>query len=185
MKISLIHNSCSVTLSFLAALVLGLTTSAKAQDTTYTWVTADNDQNYFNGTIVMDAPSGNDPVGDLSDVVSLTISDSAHSYTYTSSQFAAAYFSSGAPTVWNAQNIETLYIYFYDQISYSPDNVVYGAVSEGIYDPPNYFYTSYAPYGGDDLAGEWVNLAPVPEPSTFGLLTVGLVGALPLLRQRK
>src|SRR5208283_583678 len=68
-------------LIFLGSLVPGIATSVLAQDTTYVWQSADGDPFNIQGTIVLDSPSFAN--GSASDVVSMSITDTVDSYSWT------------------------------------------------------------------------------------------------------
>src|SRR5208337_535215 len=65
----------------LGAFVPGIANSVVAQDTTYVWQSADGDPFSIQGTIVLDSPSSAN--GSASDVVSMSITDTVDSYSWT------------------------------------------------------------------------------------------------------
>src|SRR5208282_4258051 len=67
--------------TLLGVLVSGIATSVLAQDTTYVWQSADGDPFNIQGTLVLDSPSSAN--GSASDVVSLSITDTVDSYSWT------------------------------------------------------------------------------------------------------
>src|SRR5208282_3706954 len=87
----------------LGAFVPGIATSVFAQDTTYVWQSADGDPFNIQGTLVLDSPSSAN--GSASDVVSLSITDTVDSYSWTP---ATGGLFTGAPFVafqWNPSQI--------------------------------------------------------------------------------
>jgi hypothetical protein len=157
-------------LIFLGALVPGIATSVVAQDTTYVWQSADGDPFSIQGTIVLDSPSSAN--GSASDVVSMSITDTVDSYSWTpaSGGGAGALFL-GTVFAWNPSQILEMDI---ETPGYGAHNIdaYFGVLPDGngeIFD----FSTGYVA----DQSGEWVAASTVPEPSTLQLLLL----AVPIL----
>ena len=160
-------------LMFLGSLVPGIATSVLAQDTTYVWQSADGDPFNIQGTLVLDSPSSAN--GSASDVVSLSITDTVDSYSWTP---ATGGLYTGAPFVvfqWNPSQILNM-----DLVTPGPSpefedadfdaHPGYGAIFDlSTAQPP-------VPYPGDQ-SGEWVAASTVPEPSALQLLLL----AVPIL----
>ena len=82
MTISRIYEKHEIqVLSASGAFVPGIATSVLAQDTTYVWQSADGDPFNIQGTVVLDSPSSAN--GSATDVVSLSITDTVDSYSWT------------------------------------------------------------------------------------------------------
>ena len=154
---------------FLGSLVPGIATSVLAQDTTYVWQSADGDPFNIQGTLVLDSPSSAN--GSASDVVSLSITDTVDSYSWTPAtggEVGALY--TGAPFVvfqWNPSRILSM-----DLSTPGPkpeyEDAYFAVLPDGngeIFD----FSTGYVA----DESGEWVAASTVPEPSTLQLLLLG------------
>jgi hypothetical protein len=151
------------------ALLLGIATSVVAQDTTYVWQSADGDPFNIQGTIVLDSPSSAN--GSASDVVFLSITDTADSYSWSP---ATGNLYTGAPFVvfqWNPSQILTMDLeplggpqFVLAQFVAHPG---YGAI----------FDESDGPISAEDESGEWVAASTVPEPSALQLLLL----AVPIL----
>src|SRR5208282_6592592 len=77
----LMKNTPLKLLMVFGSLFLGSTVPGFAQSTTYVWQSADGDPSDIQGTIVLDSPSSAN--GSASDVVSLTITDTVDSYSWT------------------------------------------------------------------------------------------------------
>jgi hypothetical protein len=157
-------------LMFLGSLVPGIATSVLAQDTTYVWQSADGDPFNIQGTLVLDSPSSAN--GSASDVVSLSITDTVDSYSWTP---ATGGLYTGAPFVvfqWNPSQILNM-----DLVTPGPSpefedadfdaHPGYGAIFDlSTAQPP-------VPYPGDQ-SGEWVAASTVPEPSALQLLLLAV-----------
>jgi hypothetical protein len=150
------------------ALLLGIATSVFAQDTTYVWQSADGDPFNIQGTIVLDSPSSAN--GSASDVVSLSITDTVDSYSWTpATGGGAGELFLGTVFAWNPNQILNMDLStpgpkpaFADaQFVAHPG---YGAIFDES--------VSYAISPGDQ-SGEWVAASTVPEPSTLQLLLLG------------
>jgi hypothetical protein len=163
-------------LVFLGAFVPGIATSVLAQDTTYVWQSADGDPFNIQGTLVLDSPSSAN--GSASDVVSLSITDTVDSYSWTPATgggVGALY--TGAPFVvfqWNPSRILSM-----DLSTPGPkpeyEDAYFAVLPDGngqIFD----FSVSYAISPGDS-SGEWVAASTVPEASALQLLLL----AVPIL----
>ena len=153
-------------LMLLGALVPGMTTSLVAQDTTYVWQSADGDPFNIQAAIVLDSPSSAN--GSASDVVSLCISDTVDTYSWTpASPGGVQGLWLGTTLAWNPSRILLMDIY---TPGYGLDNfdAAFGALPDGngeIFD-----FSVYQPVGVSDQSGEWVAASTVPEPSTLQLL---------------
>ena len=155
-------------LMLLAALVPGTTKSVFAQDTTYVWQSADGDPFNIQAAIVLDSSSSAN--GSASDVVSLYISDTVDTYSWTpASPGGVQGLWLGTTLAWNPSRILLMDIY---TPGYGLDNfdAAFEVVPDGngeIFD----FSTAQppVPYPGDQ-SGEWVAASTVPEPSTLQLL---------------
>ena len=160
-------------LALVGALVPGIATSVVAQDTIYVWQSADGDPFNIQGTIVLDSPSSAN--GSASDVVSLSITDTVDSYSWTP---ATGGLYTGAPFVvfqWNPSQILNM-----DLVTPGPSPEFedadfdarpgYGAIFD---------FSVLQPPSGEvcDQSGEWVAASTVPEPSTLQLLLL----AVPIL----
>src|SRR5208283_4699390 len=152
----------------LGAFVPGMTTSLFAQDTTYVWQSADGDPFNIQGTLVLDSPSSAN--GSASDVVSLSITDTVDSYSWTP---ATGGLYTGAPFVvfqWNPSQIINM-----DLVTPGPSpefedadfdaHPGYGAIFD---------FSVYQPVGVSDQSGEWVAASTVPEPSALQLLLLAV-----------
>ena len=163
-------------LVFLGAFVPGIATSVLAQDTTYVWQSADGDPFNIQGTLVLDSPSSAN--GSASDVVSLSITDTVDSYSWTPATgggVGALY--TGAPFVvfqWNPSRILSM------DLS-TPDQSRNMRMHTSRYFPTvmgrfSIFRCSCLSSPGDQ-SGEWVAASTVPEPSALQLLLL----AVPIL----
>ena len=168
----------------LGALVPGMTTSLVAQDTTYVWQSADGDPFNIQAAIVLDSPSSAN--GSASDVVSLCISDTVDTYSWTpASPGGVQGLWLGTTLAWNPSRILLMDIY---TPGYGLDNfdAAFGVVPDGngeVFD----WSTGYVA----DESGEWVAASTVPEASALQLLllTVPILIAVrrfaaPATRQR-
>ena len=163
-------------LMFLVALVPVIATSVVAQDTTYVWQSADGDPFNIQGTLVLDSPSSAN--GSASDVVSLSITDTVDSYSWTPATgggVGALY--TGAPFVvfqWNPSRILSM-----DLSTPGPKpewaDALFYAFADGTGAIVDYSVQQAFPPG--DQSGEWVAASTVPEPSTLQLLSL----AVPIL----
>jgi hypothetical protein len=155
-------------LALVGALVPGIATSVVAQDTIYVWQSADGDPFNIQGTIVLDSPSSAN--GSASDVVSLSITDTVDSYSWTP---ATGGLYTGAPFVvfqWNPSQILNM-----DLVTPGPSpefedadfdaHPGYGAIFDE---------SVYQPVGVSDQSGEWVAASTVPEPSALQLLLLAV-----------
>src|SRR5208283_3379646 len=77
----LMKNTPLKLLMVFGSLFLGSTVPGFAQSTTYVWQSADGDPFNIQGTIVLDSPSSAN--GSASDVVSMSITDTVDSYSWT------------------------------------------------------------------------------------------------------
>ena len=162
-------------LMLLVAFILGRTAPVVAQDSTYVWQSFDGDPFNIQGTIVLDSSSSAN--GSAADVVSLTITDSADTFSWSPAS------PDGVQGLW----LGTTFAWNQSQILQMDMDVLEGDKNPfatfvaqpngtgGIFDsstvqPPT-------PYPGDQ-SGEWVAASPVPEPSAFYLLFVGGSAAL-------
>ena len=157
----------------LAALVPGTTKSVFAQDTTYVWQSADGDPFNIQAAIVLDSSSSAN--GSASDVVSLYISDTVDTYSWTpASPGGVQGLWLGTTLAWNPSRILLMDIY---TPGYGLDNfdAAFEVVPDGngeIFD-----FSVYQPVGVSDQSGEWVAASTVPEPSALQLLLL----AVPIL----
>ena len=154
-------------LMLLAALVPGTTKSVFAQDTTYVWQSADGDPLNIQAAIVLDSPSSAN--GSASDVVSLTISDSADTYSWTPASpggVEGLWLSPISPFTWDSAQILNMDI---ETPGYGAHNIGAQFVAHpgygAIFDESNGQSIS-----AEDESGEWVAASTVPEPSTLQLL---------------
>ncbi len=168
------RNTKFMLLMLLGALVPGMTTSLVAQDTTYVWQSADGDPFNIQGTIVLDSPSSAN--GSASDVVSLTISDTVDTYSWTSASpggVEGLWLSPISPFTWDSAQILNMDI---ETPGYGAHNIGaafvahpgYGAIVD---------YSVQQAFPPGDQSGEWVAASTVPEPSTLQLLSL----AVPIL----
>jgi hypothetical protein len=162
-------------LMFLGALVPGIATFVFAQDTTYVWQSADGDPFNIQGTLVLDSPSSAN--GSASDVVSLSITDTVDSYSWTPATgggVGALY--TGAPFVvfqWNPSRILSM-----DLSTPGPKPEYADALFYAFADGTGAIFDfSTSPISPCDQSGEWVAASTVPEPSTLQLLSL----AVPIL----
>ncbi len=154
-------------LLLLASLVLGSCAAAFAQDTTYIWQSADGDPFNIQGTIVLDSPSSAN--GSASDVVSLTITDTVDTYSWTPATLGGPQgLFLGTTFAWNPSRVVQMDIYT-PGYGDNPDAAFEthpngtGAIFDfSVLQPP-----ADAP---GDQSGEWVAPGTVPEPSTVALL---------------
>ena len=154
-------------LMLLGALVPGMTTSLVAQDTTYVWQSADGDPFNIQGTIVLDSPSSAN--GSASDVVSLTISDTVDTYSWTSASpggVEGLWLSPISPFTWDSAQILNMDI---ETPGYGAHNIdaEFAELPDG---NGEIFDFSTSPISPCDQSGEWVAASTVPEPSTLQLL---------------
>jgi hypothetical protein len=162
-------------LMFLGSLVPGIATSVLAQDTTYVWQSADGDPFNIQGTLVLDSPSSAN--GSASDVVSLSITDTVDSYSWTP---ATGGLYTGAPFVvfqwvfqWNPSRILSM-----DLSTPGPKPEYADALFYAFADGTGAIFDfSTSPISPCDQSGEWVAASTVPEPSTLQLLSL----AVPIL----
>ena len=160
-------------LVFLGAFVPGIATSVLAQDTTYVWQSADGDPFNIQGTLVLDSPSSAN--GSASDVVSLSITDTVDSYSWTpATGGGAGELFLGTVFAWNPNQILNM-----DLSTPGPkpeyEDAYFAVLPDGngqIFD----FSVSYAISPGDS-SGEWVAASTVPEASALQLLLL----AVPIL----
>jgi len=155
---------------FLGILVPWIATPVVGQDTTYVWQSADGDPFNIQGTIVLDSPSSAN--GSASDVVSLYISDTVDTYSWTPATGPGLY--TGAPFVafqWNPSQIISM-----DLSTPGPspefEDALFTENSDGagsIWD----FSVNQTAHAPIDESGEWVAASTVPEPSTLQLLLLG------------
>src|SRR5208283_2389391 len=137
------------------ALLLGIATSVVAQDTTCVWQSADGDPFNIQGTLVLDSPSSAN--GSASDVVSLSITDTVDSYSWTPATGGGAgalFFGIGTDFAWNPTQILNMDLGtpgpkpVYEDASFVA-HPGYGAIFDlSTAQPP-------VPYPGDQ-SGEWV-----------------------------
>jgi hypothetical protein len=154
------HKAC---LPILTSLVLFLAGTARAQDTTYTWVSSDSDLYGIYGTITLDSP--NSAGGTLSDVISFTIGSASQSpITYTSSQLTLDGLQA-IPFTWDSSQITSIDL----EETANLGNV--GTIS-----PFNFGPGALANSPTIDFEGSWLNSsASVPEsPSVITDLFLGL-----------
>jgi hypothetical protein len=159
-------------LMFLVALVPGIATSVVAQDTTYVWQSADGDPFNIQGTIVLDSPSSAN--GSASDVVSLSITDTVDSYSWTpATGGGAGELFLGTVFAWNPNQILNMDLStpgpkpeYAD--AYFIAHPGYGAIFD---------FSVLQPPSGEvcDQSGEWVAASTVPEPSALQLLLFGVL----------
>src|SRR5208283_1304940 len=157
------------------ALLLGIATSVVAQDTTYVWQSADGDPFNIQGTLVLDSPSSAN--GSASDVVSLSITDTVDSYSWTPATGGGAgalFFGIGTDFAWNPTQILNM------ELSTPGPKPVYADAAFVAHPDGNgeiFDFSVYQPVGVSDQSGEWVAASTVPEPSTLQLLLL----AVPIL----
>src|SRR5208282_4945505 len=154
----------------LGAFVPGIATSVFAQDTTYVWQSADGDPFNIHGTVVLDSPSSAN--GSASDVVSLSITDTVDSYSWTpASPGGPGGLWLGTTLAWNPSRILLMDIY---TPGYGLDNfdAAFFVVPDGNGDVFDWS-TGYVA----DESGEWVAASTVPEATTLQLLLL----AVPIL----
>ena len=154
------------------ALLLGIATSVVAQDTTCVWQSADGDPFNIQGTLVLDSPSSAN--GSASDVVSLSITDTVDSYSWTpATGGGAGALYLGTVFAWNPNQILNMDLStpgpkpeYAD--AYFIAHPGYGAIFD---------LSTPQPVGVSDQSGEWVAASTVPEPSALQLLLL----AVPIL----
>jgi hypothetical protein len=157
----------------LGVLVSGIATSVFAQDTTYVWQSADGDPFNIQAAIVLDSPSSAN--GSASDVVSLYISDTVDTYSWTpASPGGVEGLWLGTTLAWNPSRILLMDIY---TPGYGLDNfdAAFEVVPDGNGEIVDYSAQQAFPPG--DESGEWVAASTVPEPSALQLLLL----AVPIL----
>ncbi len=159
-------------LVFLGAFVPGIATSVLAQDTTYVWQSADGDPFNIQGTLVLDSPSSAN--GSASDVVSLSITDTVDSYSWTPATGGGAgalFFGIGTDFAWNPTQILNM-----DLGTPGPKPVYEDASFVALPDGNGQIFDFSTGYVADE-SGEWVAASTVPEPSALQLLLL----AVPIL----
>ena len=157
-------------LMLLGAFLPGMAPSVVAQDTTYVWQSADGDPLNIQAAIVLDSPSSAN--GSASDVVSLTISDSADTYSW-NPENTPLWLNPLSLFTWNSAQILDMDIVPQG----GPQSVLaqFVALPDGngeIFDESG----SY-PISAEDEYGVWVAASTVPEPSALQLLLL----AVPIL----
>jgi hypothetical protein len=162
-------------LVFVGAFVPGIATSVLAQDTTYVWQSADGDPFNIQGTVVLDSPSSAN--GSATDVVSLSITDTVDSYSWTPATGGGAgalFFGIGTDFAWNPTQILNM-----DLGTPGPkpvyEDASFVALPDGNGEIVDYSVQQAFPPG--DPSGEWVAASTVPEPSALQLLLL----AVPIL----
>jgi hypothetical protein len=156
---------CIVSLAALA--------SARAQDTTYVWVSTDGNPQDISGTITLDSPSS--AGGSAKDIVSFSVTDPVATLS-SSSALPGSVFSDG-PFTWNSSQITSMDIIAvtyiggpFDEILLFTDN----SISDAYVIPG-----SGVSIGFSDNSGSW-QVEPVPDAGScsvlMGAVCAGLVG---------
>jgi hypothetical protein len=163
----------SALIPVLTTLILFISAAAQAQNTTYVWTSTDGDPYGLAGTIVLDSPSS--AGGTVSDIVSMTLSDTDSGTYYVN--LAVDYLDFFPPFTWNSSQITAMNI-----LENPPTMNQYFAVAENPDQPgDNFIYDLKA--GDLDESGSWVAVSTVPEPTTLALACFG--GLSILLRRRQ
>src|SRR5208283_432763 len=168
----LMKNTPLKLLMVFGSLFLGSTVPGFAQSTTYVWQSADGDPFNIQGTIVLDSPSSAN--GSATDVVSLSITDTVDSYSWTPATGGGAgalFFGIGTDFAWNPTQILNM------ELSTPGPKPVYADAAFVAHPDGNgeiFDFSVYQPVGVSDQSGEWVAASTVPEPSALQLLLLAV-----------